>query len=235
MFKKKKLEEKKPHHKINWYEDKYQSVLVWRNWLFVITVMSLVGIAAVCGVLFFTLPLKSVAPFVIQVDEKSGMSEVVTNKTVKEYSANEMLLKFFTMTYISARENYDINSFRGNMETVRVMSSTDVNWAYNLSVSQDNVESPLNVFSDHTNRYVDLVSFSVLSTNEASSESIVQARVRVREIRSNSGPVEYFEVVTMSCYFEKNLELNEKERLINPLGFIVTSYKADKEIQGRTK
>ena len=74
MFKKKKLEEKNPNHKINWYEDKYQSVLVWRNWLFLITILSLIGITAVCGALYFTLPLKSVSPFIIQVDEKSGLS-----------------------------------------------------------------------------------------------------------------------------------------------------------------
>lgn len=235
MFRKKKTIEKKPNYKINWYEDKYQSVLVWRNWLFVITILSLIGVTAVCGALFFMLPLKGVAPFVIQVDEKSGMSEVVTNKTVKEYSANEMLVKFFTMQYISARETYDLNSFRNNMEIVRVMSSSDVNWAYNISINKDNPTSPLNRFAEHTNRYVELLSFSVLSKNEASDENIVQARLRVREIRSNAAPVEYYSVVTISCYFEKKLELNEKERLINPLGFTVTSYKADEEIQGSTK
>jgi type IV secretion system protein VirB8 len=235
MLKKNKLEEKRPTHTINWYEDKFQSVLVWRNLLFVVTIASLIGVVAVCGVLFITMPLKSVAPFVIQVDEKSGLSTVVSEKGLKEYSANEMVLKYFTMQYISARESYDLQSFKPSLEVVRVMSAKDVYWGYAQATNQSNPASPLNIYADHTNRDVGLISFSILSKNETSGESIVQARIRVKEIRSNSRPSAYYAVVTLSCYFEENLQLNEKERLINPLGFIVSSYKSDQEIQGEQK
>ena len=230
-MKKKKLEEKKPHHKINWYEDKYQSVLVWRNWLFVIILFSLAGIMCVCGILYYMLPLKSVAPFVIQVDEKSGLTEIVDNHTAKEYTANEMLTKYFVMQYVSARENYDIDTFKANGEIIRSMSSDDVYRVYQGLVSQQNPESPLNKFSFNTTRATDLISFSIISKTE-SGESIIQARMRVKETSATEGSKEYYSIITISCYFENNLQLNEKERLINPLGFIVTSYKADEEIGG---
>lgn len=234
-MKKRAQPEKKPHHKINWYEDKYQSVLVWRNWLYVITLLSLIGITTVCGVLFFMLPLKGVAPFVIQVDEKSGLSEIVNKRSYNEYSANAALIKYFSMTYISARENYDYDSFRQSLEVVRVMSSPDVAHNYSLKVQQDNPESPLNTMAEHTNRSIDLISFAILNTNEASGESIAQARLKVVEVGGTRVMDEYYAVATISCYFEKNLELNEKERLINPLGFRVTSYKIDREIEGKQK
>ena len=234
MLKKKKSEEKKPQHKINWYEDKYQSVLVWRNWLFVIVLASLAAVVAVCGTLYFMLPLKSVSPFVIQVDEKTGISEVVDNRTMKEYAANEMLIKYFAMQYISSRENYDIDTFKSQSEIIRAMSSNDVYRKYAADVAQENPNSPLNKLAFNSNRYVDLVSFSILSKTEA-GESIIQVRLRARETSTVSSGKEYYSIVTISCYFENNLQLNEKERLINPLGFIVTSYKSDEEIEGGAK
>jgi type IV secretion system protein VirB8 len=231
MLKKKKQEEKKPQHKINWYEDKYQSVLVWRNWLFTLTIVSLIGIVAVCGALYFMLPLKSVAPFVIQIDEKTGISEVVENRTAREYAANEMLIKYFSMQYISARENYDIDVFKFNTQIIHSMSSNDVYNVYLSDISQENPESPLNKYSFNATRSIDLISFSILSKTET-GESIVQARLRVRELSSTGGMKEYYSIITMTCYFSDNVQINEKGRLINPLGFIVTSYKSDEEIQG---
>jgi type IV secretion system protein VirB8 len=229
MFKKKKGEEKKPNFLINWYEDKYQSALVWRNWLFLITLISMGGVFVVCFILFMTVPLKSVSPFVIQIDEKSGFSEIVKGKTVKDYSAKEELIKFFAVSYVGARESFDLNSFQTNREIVRLMSSSDVFRNYAAEVSTENPRSPLNLFADHSTRGIDLVSFSFLDKNATTGESVVQARLRIREIGINAAPVDYFVVVTMSCYFENELTLNEKERLVNPLGFVITSYRVDRE------
>ena len=231
MFKKKKDEEKKPVFPVNWYEDKYQSALVWRNWMLLITFLSIAGILAVCFVLYITVPLKSVSPFVIQIDEKTGFSEIVKEKTTKEYSAKEELIKFFAISYVGARETYDLNSFQSNREIIRLMSSTDVFREYINQVSSENPNSPLNIFAEHTTRQVDLVSFSFLDKNATTGESEVQARVRMREIGINASPKDYFAVVTMTCYFEQDLTLNEKERLVNPLGFVITSYRVDRENQ----
>lgn len=232
MLKKKKLEEKKPQHKINWYEDKYQSVLVWRNWLFTLTLASIAGIIVVCGALYIMLPLKSVSPFVIQIDEKSGISEMVENKSVREYSANEMLLKYFVMQYISARENYDIDTFKTNSEIVHAMSSDDVYRTFLELISPDNPESPINKYSFKVNRLVDLMNFTVLD-KDSSGSSQVQARIRIRE--TSNFQVEKYAIVTLSCYFEDNLQLDEKQRLINPLGFIVTAYIVAIDNQGGVK
>jgi type IV secretion system protein VirB8 len=234
MAKKSKQEEKKPQYKINWYEDKYQSVLIWRNWLFTLTMVSLLGIIAVCGTLYFMLPLKSVSPFVIQIDEKTGISEIVDNRSVREYSANEMLIKYFAMQYISARENYDINTFKSNSAIIYAMSSPDVYRKYLADISQENPDSPLNKYSFNINRYVTLISFSILSKTET-GESIIQVRINVKEPSTSGAMKEYYSIITISCYFESNLQLNEKERLINPLGFMITSYKSDEEIQGGRK
>ena len=75
----------------NWYKDKYQFVLVQRNILAVISVVALFCSAiAVFAVMRLT-PQKSVEPFVIQIDEKSGIVERVDPVTRTELTANEAI------------------------------------------------------------------------------------------------------------------------------------------------
>src|SRR4051812_6802310 len=92
----------------NWYKDRYQSVLVQRKLLAVITVFSLLcTLGAVLDIARLT-PQKSIEPFVIQVDQKSGITQTVDPLTVKELTANEAVNNFFIVTYIRSRESYNI-------------------------------------------------------------------------------------------------------------------------------
>ena len=99
--------QKKSKYNINWYSDKYQSLLVWRNWLVLITLFSLAAVLAMTFSQQAMLPLKTVKPFVIQIDEKTGLTQLVTNEVAQDYNANQELLKYFAMNYIFARENYN--------------------------------------------------------------------------------------------------------------------------------
>src|SRR5579864_3828195 len=77
---------KQPQEKTqkNWYKDRYQYVLVQRKILTVITVLSLICTLAVVILISQLTPLKSVEPFVIEVDQKSGITQTVDPLTAKE-------------------------------------------------------------------------------------------------------------------------------------------------------
>ena len=92
--------QKKPKYDVNWYADKYQSLIVWRNWLLLITFLSLVGVLLMTLSQMYMLPLKSVKPFVVQIDEKTGQTQVVTKDTVEKYNVNEELIRHFAMLFI---------------------------------------------------------------------------------------------------------------------------------------
>jgi type IV secretion system protein VirB8 len=57
----------------------------------------------------------------------------------------------------------------------------------------------------------------------------MQARIELRDTRENGQEVVENFVVTVSFEYAQ-LELNEEERLINPLGFTVTQYQIQREI-----
>ena len=59
----------------HWYQDKYQHVLTQRNVLALIAMLALsTSIVAVFGILRLA-PLKSVEPYLLQIDEKTGITQ----------------------------------------------------------------------------------------------------------------------------------------------------------------
>lgn len=215
----------------NWYKDKYQFVLVQRNILAVISVVALFCSAiAVFAVMRLT-PQKSVEPFVIQIDEKSGIVERVDPVTRTELTANEAIDRYFVAKYVRARENYLLGAFRDNYNMVRVMSNPVVFQNYRQSISENNPQSPVVVLKREGTRQVEFKSISFINGGETrDGEKIVQARLLFKD----SGPklpglVESHYIATMAFQYS-NIDLNESERYLNPLGFIVNNYTIEKEV-----
>ena len=57
-------------------------------------------------ILVIILPLKEVTPYVIQVNEKTGIPDVITVVDSEQLQANEALDKYFVNSYIQIRESY---------------------------------------------------------------------------------------------------------------------------------
>ena len=106
----------------NWYKDRYQYVLVQRKLLAAITLLSLTCTVATVLVIAWLTPLKTVEPFVIQVDQKSGITQTVDPLTVPELTAEEAVKNFFIVEYIRSRETYSVTDLARNYNIVRVMS-----------------------------------------------------------------------------------------------------------------
>ena len=120
----------------NWYKDRYQYVLVQRKLLAVITLMSLICTLATVIVISQLSPLKTIEPFVIQVDQKSGITETVDPLTVKELTANEAVNNFFIVQYIRAREDFSMSDVTRNYNLVRLMSESGT-----VQIQSDHAES----------------------------------------------------------------------------------------------
>lgn len=205
----------------NWYTDRYQYVLVQRNILALATILAL-------GVALFSIsslsqlaPLKSVKPFIIQVDDKTGVTQVVDPAQSKELTANEALKRYFLIKYVRARESFDTIFYKMNLETVRVMSKANVYEEYRQFISAKNPQSVLNVYGSHSRREVHVKSVTLINQNTA------QLRVTIRSVGKLQTETQ---AVIWVSFALKPLDLTLEERNINPLGFIVESYRVDQEI-----
>lgn len=210
----------------NWYADRYQRVLVQRN------VLALTTLVALIVVLFSTItisgltPLKSVQPFLIQVDERSGMTQVVNPLTSNEILASEALKQYFVVQYIRARESFDANLYQYNFEIVRLMSTPDIFRAYAKAFDPTNDTSPIFKYGREYKRSIDFKTVTFLN------ENLGQARVVITEEVPRKPAVVKTYVISVNFEFVQ-LELPLKDRYINPLGFQVTNYRVDEEFTGQ--
>src|SRR5579884_3246916 len=106
----------------NWYKDRYQYVLIQRKLLTVITVTSLICTLATVIVISQLTPLKTIEPYVIQVDQRTGITQTVDPLTVRELTANEAVNNYWIVQYIRARESYSLTDIAKNYNLVRILS-----------------------------------------------------------------------------------------------------------------
>ena len=206
----------------NWYKDRYQYVLVQRKILVLITSLSLIASLVTVLVIMQLTPLKTVEPFVIQVDQKTGITQTVNQMTVKEITANEAVNNFFLVQYIRGRENYLNNDLTRNYNLVRLMSeSAKVYGEFVRGANPNNPKSNAARLGTTGVRTVKFKSITYLSPTQ------IQARVLVEE-KSESNLAQQHLIILLSFAYV-NMALTLEERYTNPLGFIVTDYRVDED------
>lgn len=225
-----KKEEIKAEKK-NWYNDRYQFVVVQRNILALITLLALVCSIAATFSISQLVPLKSVEPFVIQVDQKSGITQVVDPLKARELTANESVNQYFMVQYIRARESYLGSPERNyyNYNLVRVLSDPGVFAKYQHEIILSNPDSPGSRLGSAGAREVHVSSMKFLDKRELSGgEEARRYLVRALVIEKSGGvlPKNMQKLILIEFKYTE-LELSIEDRYLNPIGFRVLSYRID--------
>jgi len=223
LFKKKPTEDSLELKK-NWYADRYQTVVLQRNFLALVTLVALAGIIfSVLSVVKITAS-KTIEPFVIEVEEKTGITNVIRPLQKEKFAFDETLRRYFIYQYVTKREEYDISSFNYNYFTfVRLLSDANVYAAFRREVNATNPNSPVRLGSSQRTIKVKSISFPPPVAGQPGFVS----QIRFKAEDNVSGVKN--KVVTMNFdYFD--LSLTQEDRAVNPLGFQVTGYRADDEI-----
>jgi len=206
----------------NWYKERYESTVIQRNLLFVLSFAALVTIVFSVFVIRYVQSTRSIEPFIIEIERKTGVPTVVDPVTVQAYSADTSIKRFFVWRYITAREEYLHSTYTLNYTTiVRVLSTPEVYFSdYRPKYSIANPTSPYNLYSQGSVRIVKLK--SIIFANESS------AQVRISMEVSGLMNMKMDKIVFVEFDFQ-NIEMNDEERLINPLGFRVKLYRIEDE------
>jgi len=222
----------------HWYQDKYQHVLTQRNILALIAMGSLVAATVAAFAVMQLAPLKSVEPYLIQIDEKTGITQRVNPIGRNEYAADKSVDRFFTATYLRMRESYNYNILRYNYNVVRLMSTAAVFGKFSRDVRPDNEEGFVKRLGALGQRDVRIRSMIYIDNpvkksgkaDAPSASKILQARITTSEVMPNAAAMEQMWVVTVTFEYA-DLNLNEQEQLYNPLGYTVTSYQIQPEVE----
>ncbi len=208
----------------NWYSNKYQIVVLQKNLFSLFTICALISVVIAVFFVKKITESKSFEPFVIEMEDKTGNVQIVENIEKSRITKNESLKRYFIYNFLSVTEGYDPLTYIEDCNKLRLFSSASVYRSAYEKVSPKNPASPINRLKATAKMKVVLKSVIFLTNSSAS------VRFRVNRIESNGKISSYNDYVAYIEYAFVNLEATEEEILINPLGFQVTKYRIDKDL-----
>ncbi len=204
-----------------WKQESHEIVIVQRNFLLLGCFISTLLVVGVLAVLRYVKNEKSIEPFVIEVEKKSGIPTVVKPETIKIYSSNEAIVRYFITLYVRSREEYSATTFPYDYNSVvRVLSSSEVYAQYANDFSPNNPQSPASILGNTGITNVGWRSILLLPQEQA------QIRITLTGTNGTQDKIIYLK------YAFQNMEMNESDRRINPLGFVILSYSIANETAG---
>jgi type IV secretion system protein VirB8 len=180
--------------------------------------IGLMGVAAVAGLT----PLKRVEPIVFRVNDTTGVVERVYDVRGGAMEVTEASKRYFLWQYVRLRQNYTPAEAKSNFEGVTLMSSPSVQTEYASQYRGSNPGSPQVVLGRDGSAMLRWVSTSFLGPK------LAQVRFVQTERKGDTTLPPKHLVATIGFDFTPG-EVKASTMNINPLGFIVTSYRADFE------
>ena len=189
-----------------------------RAWIFT----SVFAIIAACSMVAVALmlPLKTVEPFVIRVDNSTGIVDVVNTLRNSSNTYDEAVSKYFLGRYLRAREGYSPSTFSIAYQEASHLSSMAMRTALYNEFNPQNPGSPVNVYKQG-DATVQIKTIAFLKPTIASVRYVKRAVLQDRESVTHW-------VATIEFRYLNSPD-TEDARQHNPLGFQVMSFRSDPE------
>lgn len=194
-----------------------------RAWLIAFVSVG-VAILSIVAVLLLT-PLKTVEPYVIRVDNTTGMVDILTILDEEQISSIEALDKHFVAQYIKAREGYYYDMLNQDYIFVQLLSTPEIAESYRQIYTGDNARDTR--LGNATQVEVQIISIVL---GESAGAKTATARINLKTTNKNSKAENMATKVITLTYTYQIAQVDEENRLLNPLGFKVSNYRVDEEV-----
>ncbi len=182
------------------------------------------AIAALVGLM----PLKIVKPFVVRVDNTTGVVDVVPGYEVKG-SEQDVVSRYFLTHYVMLRERYFFAFAESDYQEIGAFQSPRLNQDWIELWKASNADSPVNVYRDGTTIRVQVKSVSLFERTSGPND-VAQVRFTkfVRGGGSGAEQTSHWISTIQYTYVKPSEDL--KDRAKNPLGFRVIDYHREPEV-----
>ena len=187
----------------------------------VAAISNLISLVAVIAVALLA-PLKSVEPYVIRVDNSTGIVDIVKPMKDSKTNYDEAINKYFTQWYVRYREGYSRRLADDYYINVGLMSSPLEQQKYHAFFKPENPQSPLNIYGEHTNVKIQIKGTSFIQPNIA----LVRYTKEIERGPDEQQVTHWAATITFQY---SGAPMSEQDRAVNPLGFQVMEYRNDPE------
>lgn len=195
-------------------------------WIIASTAACTAG-AAVAAILAM-LPLQRVEPYIIRVDNTTGVVDLVPSYT-GQAEASEVLTRYLLTHYVSTCERFNIATAEEDYSECGAFHSPQRNQQWAASWATGNPESPLNKFKDGTTVHVSVQSVSFF---ERASGRTDLAQVRYLKVTraGGTGPEVLTHWISTLHYVYGKPATEATTRRWNPLGFRILDMQTEPEL-----
>lgn len=173
--------------------------------------------------LLFLTPLKTVEPYTLLVDRQTGFVQQLKPLEPQTISRDRALTQSFLVQYVIAREGFDIDLLQTDYRKIALWSAGAARDDYLTGIQVNNPESPLVRLPRSSLVDVEVKSVTPLSDSSA----MIRFDTRRRDANGHIYPAEPW--VTVARFAYSGEPMSAADRMINPLGFKVTSYRKSPE------
>lgn len=206
-----------------------------RAWF--VALSSLVMSLILAGGYFYMLPLKEKVPYMVMADPYTGTATVARlndDFAHNRITTSEAINRSNVANYIMARESYDVAMMNlRDWATVHTMSTPTVINDYRALYSNMNPNSPYKIYGKSQAIRVKILSITFIGGNAAQGippkGATVRFQRRVYDKTSGASKPLDSKIATLAFTYNRNLQMDEQKRIINPLGFQVTEYRVDND------
>ncbi len=173
-------------------------------------------------------PLKGVEPFVIRVDNSTGIVDVVP-VYLGRAPMDEAVTRYFLTHYITVCERFNLVTAESDYEECGAFHTSQRNQAWYALWNTNNPRSPLNVHKDGSSVRVEVESVSFFR-RASGVEDLAQVRYRKVEHPGGGGGEHVTHWIATVQYAYASPPKDAKIRRWNPLGFKVVELGTEPEV-----
>jgi len=173
------------------------------------------------------MPLKQIEPFVVRVDNSTGVVDVVP-VYAGGAAPEEAVTRYFLSHYVTVCERFNFATAESDYEECGAFHSAQRNQAWYALWTATNPASPLNVYKDGSSVRVQVKSVSFF-TRASGLSDLAQVRY-VKSVRQAGGTDDRYTqwVATIQFSYAEPAK-DPKTRRWNPLGFKILDFKSEPE------
>ena len=185
---------------------------------------------AIAVALMLLMPLQRVEPFVIRVDNATGVVDTVP-VFVGQETMPEEVTRYFLDHYVTVCERFNFSTAESDYAECGAFHTAQRNQAWYAAWNKTNPQSPLNLFKDGTTVQAHVTSVSFFTRADGVTDL---AQVRYFKGQRQAGSAEearsYWIASIRYTYAAPSTDANV--RRWNPLGFKVVDFRPEPEVGG---
>jgi len=191
------------------------------------------GAGWVCAVtggasLLLMLPLQHIEPFVVRVDNATGVVDVVP-VYVGNATMDQSVTRYFLTHYVTICERFNFATAESDYEECGAFHSPQRNEAWSALWNKSNPRSPLNAHKDGSTVSAQVESVSFFQRGNGVSD-LAQVRYVKAQRTASDGDERFTHWIATVQYTYTTPPTDPRSRRWNPLGFKIVDFIAEPEV-----